>query len=137
MRAFTSRAASFFTNRSASALVLYAASWMVQLPRGALFAGALALSAGRTRAVGALAGFVVSARDVETADSGGSSTLTCCVAALGALVVPVDALPVVRGVGLSVAGCTGAPRDVPAGVTFAVDGGAAGAVDGDAVAVWQ
>jgi hypothetical protein len=35
MRAFTPRVASFRTSASASARVLYAASWMVQMPRGA------------------------------------------------------------------------------------------------------
>src|SRR5690348_4572690 len=113
MRAFTPFAPSFFTSRSASAFVLYAASWMVQIPRGALFAGALALSAGRTCSVGALAGLADSFRDVATADSG-ASTVVAGVGALGALVVPdafdpfgvaAAALPVVRGTGVAVAGC--------------------------------
>ena len=134
MRAFTSRAASFFTNRSASAFVLYAASWMVQIPRGALAAGVPALSAGRTRVAGALAGFVVSVRDVATADSG-SSTRAGGVGALCALVVPVAPAPVVRGTAFTVSGRGAAPREAPAGVTFVVDDGAAGAADGAAVAV--
>jgi hypothetical protein len=144
MRAFTPFAASFFTSRSASAFVLYAASWMVQIPRGALFAGALALSAGRARSAGALAGLADSFRDVATVDSG-SSMVVAGVDALGAPVVPdafdplvvaAAALPVVRGAWVAVAGGTGAPRDAPAGVTFAVDRGvAAGGVAGDAFAV--
>ena len=136
MRAFTSRAASFLTSRSASALVLYAASWMVQMPRGALAAGVLVLPAGRPRVAGALAGFVVSVRDVETADSGGASTFAGGVGALGDLIVFVAAPPVVRGAGFAVSGRGAAPRDAPAGVTFVVDDGAAtGAADGAAVAV--
>jgi hypothetical protein len=125
-------------------LVLYAASWMVQIPRGALFAGALVLSAGRTRSVGALAALAGSFRDVETADSG-SSTLVAGAEALGALVapealdalgVPAGVLPVARGVGFAVAGCSGALRELPAGVTFAVDVGAgAGTEDDDVLAV--
>jgi hypothetical protein len=48
----------------------------------------------------------------------------------------VAALPVARGVGVAVAGCTGAAREAPAGVTFAVERGAtAGVVAGDALAV--
>lgn len=136
MRAFTSRAASFFTSRSASALVLYAASWMVQIPRGALVAGVLALSAGRARVAGAFAGFVDSVRDVATADSGGSSAFAGGVGALGDLVGFVAPLPVVRGAGPTVSDRGAAPRDAPAGVTFVVDDGAAtGAADVAAVAV--
>ena len=98
---------------------------MVQIPRGALFAGALALSAGRARSAGALAGLADSFRDVATVDSG-SSMVVAGVDALGAPVVPdafdplvvaAAALPVVRGAGVVVAGCTGAPRDAPAGAT--------------------
>ena len=161
MRAFTSRAASFFTSRSASALVLYAASWMVQIPRGAFFADALTLSARRPRAAGSATGSGDSFRaadtadafrDVDTADNG-SSTFATGVGALDALVVPgaldalvvpgaldafvvpVAALPAVRGVGVALAGC-GAPRDAPAGVTFVVDDAiAAGAADCDVLAV--
>ena len=40
MRAFTPRDASLLTSRSASGRVLYAASWMVQIPRGADSRGA-------------------------------------------------------------------------------------------------
>ena len=149
MRAFTPFAPSFCTSRSASAFVLYAASWMVQIPRGALFADAPVLSVGRTRSVGALADLVDSFRDVATADSG-SSTFVADADALGAFVVPdaldpvgvaiaalsVAALPAARGVGVAVAGCTGAAREAPAGVTFAVERGAtAGVVAGDALAV--
>ena len=135
MRAFTSRAASFFTSRSASALVLYAASWMVQIPRGALVAGPLALSAGRARVAGAFAGFVDSVRDA-TADSGGSSTLAGGVGAPGDLAGLVAALPVVLGAGFTVSDRGAAPRDAPAGVTFVVDDGAAtGAADVAPVAV--
>ena len=143
MRAFTSRAASFFTSRSASALVLYAASWMVQIPRGAFFADALTLSARRPRAAGSATGSGDSFRaadtadafrDVDTADNG-SSTFATGVGALDAFVVPVAALPAVRGVGVALAGC-GAPRDAPAGVTFVVDDAiAAGAADCDVLAV--
>lgn len=39
MRASTPRVASFFTSRSASGRVLYAASWIVQMPRGATVVG--------------------------------------------------------------------------------------------------
>src|SRR5690349_20698337 len=131
MRAFASRSASFFTSRSASALVLYAASWMVQIPRGALAAGVLALSAARTRVAGALAGFVVSVRDVATADSG-SSTRAGGGGALCALLVPVAAPLVVRGAAFTVSDRGAAPSDTPAGVTFVVDDCAA---DGAAVAV--
>ena len=144
MRAFTSRAASFFTRRSASALVLYAASWMVHVPRGALFVGAPTLSMGCTVSAGALVFFVVSVRDTETVESGSS---TCVDGAdvfeafvvpevLEVLVVPAGALPVVRGVGLAVVGCGGTPRDAPAGVTFVVDEVAV-AVDGAAVVAAQ
>jgi len=144
MRAFTSRAASFFTSRSASALVLYAASWMVHVPRGALFVDAFALSVGCTRAAGALVFLFDSVRDTETVDSGSS---TCVGGAdvfeafvvpdvLDAFAVPTGALPVARDVGLTVAGCGGAPRDAPAGVTFVVDA-VASAVDGDAVVAAQ
>ena len=90
----------------------------------------------RARA-GALARLLDSFRDVATVDSAGSSTLVAGVAALGALVDPIDARSVVRGAGPTVAGCTGAPRDVPAGVTFAVDAGAADAGDALAVALAQ
>ena len=47
---------------------------MVQIPRGALFAGALALSDGRTRGVVALASFVASVRDGVTAGGDSGST---------------------------------------------------------------
>ena len=117
---------------------------MVQIPRGAFFADAPVLSTGRTRSVGALAGLADSFRDVATADNG-ASTFVAGVEALGALVVPdaldplgvaVAALPVACGVGDTVAGCAGAGRDAPAGVTFAVERGAtAGVVAGDALAV--
>ena len=117
---------------------------MVQIPRGALFADAPVLSAGRTRSVGALADLVDSFRDIATADSG-SSTFVADADALGAFVVPdaldplvgvVAALPAARGVGAAVAGDGGVPRDAPAGVTFPVDRGAtAGVIAGDALAV--
>ena len=123
------------TRASASGRVLYAASWMVQIPRGALVAGTLALSADRPRGAGALAGLVDSVRDVETADSG-SSTRAGGVVALGDLVVPVAAPPVVRGAGFTVSARGTAARDAPAGVTFVVDDDVAtGAADGAAVAV--
>jgi len=116
---------------------------MVHVPRGALFVGALALSMGCTFSAGALVFFVVSVRDTETVESGSS---TCVVGAdvfafvvpevLEVLVVPIGALPVVRGVGLAVVGCGGTPRDAPAGVTFVVDEVAV-AVDGAAVVAAQ
>ena len=68
MRAFTPRAASLRTSVSASGRVLYAASWMVQMPRGAeaLVAGSLAgaspVGAFRPAAVGGVRVVVVSAR---------------------------------------------------------------------------
>src|SRR3954454_9049762 len=118
---------------------------MVQIPRGALFAGAFALSAGRPRSAGSATGLADSFRgvdaadsfrDVDTADSG-SSTVAAGVGALDALVVPgaldpfvvpAEALPAARGAGAALAGC-GTPRDAPAGVTFVVDEeGAAGDV---------
>ena len=112
---------------------------MVHVPRGALFVGALALSVGCTRAAGALVVVGVSVRDPETVDNGSS---TCVGGAdvfeafvvpevLEAFVVPVGVPPVARGVGLGVAGCGGAPRDAPAGVTFVIDEVAV-AVDGAA-----
>src|SRR6185295_18162162 len=66
MRAFTPRAESFFTSRSASTRVLYAASWMVQLPRVTLAFGALLASVVRAGFTGVLAGAVASARGVGT-----------------------------------------------------------------------
>src|SRR5258705_1677011 len=97
---------------------------MVQIPRGALFDGALALSDGRTRGVVALAGFVASVRDGETAGDDSSAFVTG-VEALADVVVAV-VVPVVRGAGFAdPADCTGAPRDAPAGVTLVVDDAAA------------
>ena len=143
MRAFTSRAANFFTSRSASALVLYAASWMVHVPRGVVFVGALVLAVGFARGVGALAGFAVSARDVgfvasvrdvATADSG-SSTLVRGVEVLGDFVAS-GALPVVRVAGFTAPpDCTGAARDAPVGAALAIDGGVV--AGGDVLTVWQ
>src|SRR5687767_11565382 len=59
MRAFTPRAASLRTSASASGRVLYAASWMVQVPRGAdsfvagsFGPGELSVGAFRAAAVG-------------------------------------------------------------------------------------
>jgi len=99
---------------------------------------------GCTFSAGALVFFVVSVRDTETVESGSS---TCVDGAdvfeafvvpgvLEGLVVPAGALPVVRGVGLTIVGCGATPRDAPAGVTFVVDEVAV-AVDGAAVVAAQ
>src|SRR6187551_726856 len=70
MRAFTPRAASLRTSASASGRVLYAASWMVQMPRGAdpfvagsFAAGTLALDALGDAVVLVVRPVVVSVRD--------------------------------------------------------------------------
>jgi hypothetical protein len=101
---------------------------MVQIPRGAL------------------AGLFASFRDVATVDSGGASSFVAGVDARGVLVVSgvldalvdaVDARSVGRGAGVTGAGCTGTPRVAPAGVTFAVEAGAAAGDDVLAVALAQ
>src|SRR5688572_17894538 len=69
MRAFTPRAASLRTSASASGRVLYAASWMVQRPRGAdafeagsVGPGGVSVGAFRARAAGGVRVVTVSAR---------------------------------------------------------------------------
>ena len=123
MRAFTPRAESFFTSRSASTRVLYAASWMVQLPRATLAFGALLTSVVCRGFTGVLAGAVASARGVGTSVLDGRRSVSFSGAE--ALVVAL-ALPVVLGPVVDVgapADCTAAPRDAPAVVTLAAAGG--------------
>jgi hypothetical protein len=82
MRAFTSRAASLRTSASASARVLYAASWMVQMPRGVDSRAAGSFAAGAL-AAGAVRGAVVAARVVAVSARAGSPALRDALAGVG------------------------------------------------------
>ena len=122
MRAFTPRPDSFFTRRSASARVLYAASWMVQTPRGGLAFGAVAFSERRAGSSLARGGDGASARDGEA--DGIDEVLSVRVGAGEALVVVLVVLVLVVLTRVVVvadaADCVGAERGAPAVVTFAV-----------------